>query len=109
MTAPEITAAQVGCWVDQSHGDAETLNRRVIDTATAYGWQLADTDAAYLTEVLNPRADLRELSKRAAELAEIVSAIADDAVDYLNGITPDGLYFEIDDNSLYLRDDSEEI
>jgi hypothetical protein len=103
-----ITVADLGCWIDESHGDAVTLDRRVIAVAVAYGWQLSSEDQAYLDATPNPESDWREQEARAGELAEIVGEIATDAVDFLNGIAPVGLYFEVDDNSLYLRDDSED-
>lgn len=79
-----------GIWLDCSCQSADDLNKRIIAFASDYGFtetvELSDDDLADLSEQLNE--------------------VADNAVDFLNGLEHrTGLYWTIDDNSLFLSAD----
>ena len=81
-----------GCYVDESCGSADDCNSRTIEFAQEYGFAPQDM----------PDEDSEDYS-------EIISEIADEAVDFLNSLEDrDGMYWTFDDNSLFLTDDGDE-
>jgi hypothetical protein len=73
-----------GCYVDESAGSSDDCNRRTVEFAEAYGFPVDDHDEGDLTEV------------------------GDDAVEYLNSLeNRTAIYWQFDDNSLYLLADPE--
>lgn len=82
-----------GCYIDESHGSADECNARTIDFAIAHGFSYAGNI---------------EDEKDSEDFSQILSEIADDAVDYLNECeTRDGFYWTFEDNSLYLLNENE--
>lgn len=87
---------EIGIIIDQSHGDAMTLDKRIIDMALEWGYEL-DEHFPY---------DQGDLSD--GDYADMLREYADESVDYMNNkIAGDGKYFIVDDNSLYLTDETE--
>ncbi len=84
-----------GCYVDQSAGRVETLNKRVIEFAVAQG----------MVEPVIPVTQIADEDFR----ADVDNETADDAVSWLNdhNATPFS-YWTIDDNSLFLVANVEE-
>lgn len=81
-----------GCYIDESAGSADDCNRRIIEFAQGYGFSPG------------------EMPDEANEdYGQILSETADEAVDFLNSNnqTPNS-YWEIEDNSLYLRAEDED-
>jgi len=75
-----------GCYCDCSALSAQTLNERIVALAEAYGFDNVGSPVRDDFDVWNEAAD--------------------EAVDYLNGLeTRPGMYWTIDDNSLFLSVD----
>ena len=78
--------SKLGCWIDGSHWSATDFNTSVIYFALNYGYKIhpptLETDEDWHLE-------------------------SEDAYDYLNSICPHGYWFEIEDNSLFLRSEDE--
>lgn len=89
MTTTNYDFPQVGCYIDQSAGDANRLNRRTISFAEAYGFK-ADFD----------------LKEDDEDYSQILSELADDAVSFLNDLeTRSFMCWQFEDNSLFLMAD----
>lgn len=78
---------KLGCWIDGSHWSARDFNIAVVKlTAEHYGYKSGehnDLDEEWYWE-------------------------SDDALDYLQSLCPHGHWFEIEDNSLFLRSEDGE-
>lgn len=74
---------QLGCWIDGSNWSAIEFNMMLSRTAEHYGFQ---------RRVALPKDDY-----------EAWQWEGEDAYDYLNSICPHDYWFEIEDNSLFLR------
>lgn len=78
---------KLGCWLDGSHWSATDLNKAIVlIVGKHYGYSM---------------------SLPAPNTDEEWSWEADDVVDYLQSICPHGYWFEIEDNSLFLRSEDE--
>ena len=82
-----------GCYVDESAGSADDCNRRTVEFAETYGFN-ADWLSKY--------------SQEDEEYSQLLSEAGDAAVDYLNSLeNRTAIYWEFEDNSLFLRADPE--
>jgi hypothetical protein len=95
-TAPTITAADAGCWLDGAMGWHNTY--RVIYVAQRYGFALDADDetmvAEYAVDHVESDADY-----------EAVYALSNEATDYLQSLAPEGYDFVWDDGlGLYQSD-----
>jgi hypothetical protein len=78
---------KLGCWIDGSHWSAKDFNIAVVKlTAEHYGYKPVKPHPA------NDEEWYWE---------------SDDALDHLQSLCPHGYWFEIEDNSLYLRSENE--
>lgn len=89
-----VDDTKLGCWIDCSHQHFVQLNIDIINLAISCGMpiDMADWEEALSHENDWDPTDVSELSW-----------IADDAIDWMNSNIDERYYFEIDDNSLYLR------
>lgn len=69
---------------DESAGSADELNRRVAELANDYG--------AHIT-----------MDQEGEDVSEMLSYAGDEALDYLNTLCSPDVYFDFDDNSLFLN------
>jgi len=98
-----LTKMQTGCYIDGSHMDNIQFTLCVIELAHNYGfeldWEQFIKDATSLGAA--------EAMMEEDELFEILNALDwtyDDALDYLNDTAPDGMYWEVEDSSLFLME-----
>jgi len=100
------SAFDPGCYIDCGHMSSVELNYLIIKFASDYGWDGGKTEIDLLMS------DYRNdyfLEENGEELSEALYFAADDGVEWLNdNVAPDGCYWTIDDNSLYLVEDSNE-
>lgn len=75
----------VGCWLDYSHFSAHDFNQALVAKAQSYGYTVPEKPKTF----------------------EEWHWESEEAYDYLNSIVPYGYWFEIADNSLYLREEDE--
>lgn len=78
---------KLGCWIDGSHWSATEFNKAVVlICAEKYGYKIhpptPETDEEWHYE-------------------------SEDAIDYLNSLCPHGYWFEVEENSLFLRSEDE--
>jgi hypothetical protein len=101
-----LSDAETGCYIDGSRRDVVEFSLLVIELAHDYGFEL-DWD-----RFVKDAANLREPGyvMDDDEIQEIFDAIDwtyEDAIDYLNTNTREGLYWEVIDQSLYLTEDAD--
>jgi hypothetical protein len=105
------SAFDPGCYIDCGHLSSVDLNYRIIKFASNYGWDggsydLNLIDSDWLTYV---NGDIPPEFIHEGDFEEALYFAADDGVEWLNdNVVPDGCYWTIDDNSLYLVEDSNE-
>jgi len=105
------SAFNPGCYIDCGHLSSVELNYRIIKFASDYGWNggsydLNLIDSDWLTYV---NGDIPPEFIHEGDFEEALYFAADDGVEWLNdNVAPDGCYWTIDDNSLYLVEDSNE-
>jgi hypothetical protein len=85
--------SDVGCILDRSAFSADDCNKDTVRYANAMGGKIETQDK----EFFKLRAD------GDSEYSEMLSYAGGEAIDYLNTLTSDDVYFEFDDNSLFLR------
>ena len=92
---------ETGCYIDGSHWSSFDFSVAVIDFAVDRGFEI---------DMETYRADLEWLKSEDDDedkYLDIVDALDwtyQDALDYLNEITREGLYWEVIDQSLYLTE-----
>jgi len=101
-----LSDVETGCYIDGSRRDVVEFSLLVIELAHDYGFEL-DWD-----RFVKDAANLREPGyvMDDDEIQEIFDAIDwtyEDALDYLNDNTREGLYSEVIDQSLYLVEDAD--
>ena len=80
---------KVGCYIDESAGGADACNERTIKFAEDYGFDAGEWQD--------------ELDETSEDYGQELSEIADNAVEFLNGLeTRSFMYWQFEDNSLYL-------
>ena len=98
-----LSDAETGCYIDGSHMDNIQFTLCVIELAHNYGFEL-DWEQ-FIKDVTALGA--AEAMMEEDELFEILNALDwtyDDALDYLNDTAPDGMYWEVEDSSLFLME-----
>lgn len=102
----ETNVYTAGCYINCSHSDADYLNYRIIDFAAhELDWDGGTIDIIklmfdYETGVSDDNAQ--------EELSESLYFAAEEAVEWMNdNVAPDGCYWAVDDNSLYLMEDTD--
>lgn len=91
---PEWAEAHEGCWFEgASLRTADELNAAILSEAVAVGFD-APQDAVEISERVDGWLD-------DPDDAEWLTEQADRAIDFLNGLLPDGWAFQLDDG-LYL-------
>ena len=94
-TLQKYGTPQVGCYVDTSSQSADDCNQRTIKFAEGYGFEsgLASDESQQGDE---------------GEWSQLLSEVADRAVDFLNELeTRSFLFWQFEDNSLFLLPDVE--
>lgn len=93
---PKITPDMAGCWLDGSFGWINTY--RLIAVAEVYGFEL---DEIYERPLVDKYGDVG-LPAPSFDEAEMIDAMAEDALSYLNEQAPAGYTFEYIGNELAL-------
>lgn len=93
---PKITPDMAGCWLDGAFGWKNTY--RLITVAEAYGFEL---DEIYERPLVDKYGDAG-LPAPSFDEAELIDAMAQDALEYLNDRAPAGYIFEYIANELVM-------
>jgi hypothetical protein len=96
--------AEVGCMIDGSHGSVEGLNTRTALLADDLLGGDRYSEAHKLAATIN--AD-DAASDQVGDAAQALSELADEAISALNDATEGG-YWEVDESSVFLRDNDDE-
>jgi len=94
---------ETGCYIDGSHRSSTDFAALVIEMAHDYGFDM-DFDQ-FVKDMKNLNDD--DYAMDTEELEEILDTLDwtyYQALDYLNEITREGLYWEVIDQSLYLTE-----
>ena len=97
----QVTDADLGCLIDGTHMSNLGFATAVIELAILHGF-------GGMFDVKQYRTDLKVLESGVLdddEIFEIHEGIDDlyyDALDYLNEVSPDEYYFDVEDSSLFL-------
>jgi hypothetical protein len=89
------------CLIDGSHWGADDFNISLIRYAVSKGFEIDEEQFEWDVVLLGGEDVVAE-----DELLDIYEALtdsADQAVDYLNDLAPDGSYYYIEDNSLFFE------
>jgi DNA primase len=99
-----LSDVEAGCYIDGSHMSSFNFTTLVIEMAHEYGFEM-DFDQ-FVKDVNGIRDDLFTDD----DIYDIMDALDwtyQDALDYLNDNTREGLYWEVIDQSLYLVEDAD--
>jgi len=97
----EITENDLGCWIDGSHLSGLLFDIDVVETAIHFGYEIDINDWYELKGLCHNTYDTQPF--------EDMLYVANEAYDWLNMNLPDGYYFDIEDNSLFLRHEDLEL
>jgi len=96
----EITEENLGCWIDGTDLSGLFFDFDVVETAIHFGWDINVED-------------WKELKAQAVTYDEAVledmAYVADSALRWLESQLPEGYYFEIDANCLFLTHEDMEL
>jgi hypothetical protein len=95
----DVTGEQLGCWIDGSHMSASNFDIQLVETAIYFGWDINIED-------------WKELKNQLGEndfAPEDLYNVAEDAYHWFNELLPQGYYFHIEDNSLFLNHEDMEL
>jgi L-arabinose isomerase len=91
----------LGCWIDGSHISALLFDIDVVETAIHFGYEINIYDWRELKRLCNTSNDSQPL--------EDMAEVAKEAYDWLDNNLPEGYYFDIKDNSLFLQHEDLEL
>lgn len=97
----DVTGNELGCWIDGSHMKATDFDIQLVETAIHFGFEINVEDWKELKNQLEDNAD--------EDVVEDVFGIADIAYHWFNELLPQGYYFHIEDNSLFLNHEDMEL
>lgn len=97
----DVTGNELGCWIDGSHMKATDFDIQLVETAIHFGFEINVEDWKELKNQLEDDAD--------EDVIEDVFGIADIAYHWFNELLPQGYYFHIEDNSLFLNHEDMEL
>jgi hypothetical protein len=95
----EVTGDHLGCWIDGGHINATAFDIQLVETAIHFGWDINIED-------------WKELKNQVGETEEAVEdifGVAEIAYHWFNELLPQGYYFHIEDNSLFLNHEDMEL
>jgi len=97
----EVTAEHLGCWIDGGHMNATTFDIQLVETAIHFGWDINIED---WKELKNQSDDYDNETA-----IEDIFDVAEIAYHWFNELLPQGYYFHIEDNSLFLNHEDMEL
>jgi len=99
-----LTDAETGCYIDCTHRSNFDFMCLVIELAHDYGFEMEWEDfVADVDWMKNPDDDF----DREQDILDALDWTFEDALEYLNTNTREGLYWEVIDQSLYLTEDAD--
>jgi hypothetical protein len=105
MMMTKTVPDETGCWIDGSHRSSLEFTALVIELAHDYGFELDwDQFVADLNWLSSDEVD----DDRHFEIMDALDWTYEDAIEYLNDNTREGLYWEVIDQSLYLTEAEDE-
>jgi len=94
-----LTDAATGCWIDGSHRSSLEFTALVIELAHDYGFELEwDQFVADMNWLESDEVD----DDRHFDIMDSLDWTYEDALEYLNDNTRDGLVWVVEDQSLFL-------
>lgn len=96
----DVTGDHLGCWIDGSHMSASNFDIQLVETAIHFGWDINVED---WKELKNQLDDPYNFSY------EDLYDVAEVAYHWFNELLPQGYYFHIEDNSLFLNHEDMEL
>ena len=97
----EITEDNLGCWLDGSNISGMSFDIQLVEIALGFGYPIDVEDWKEL------KTQVFEYTEE--QLFEDLYFVANEAYDWLDMNTPDGYYFEIFDQALFLRHEDLEL
>ena len=98
-----LSDVETGCWIDGSHRSSFEFMCLVIELAHDYGFDM-DWEQ-YQQDIADYNTD--SIFEDFAEIMDAIDWTYEDALEYLNTNTREGLYWEVIDQSLYLVEDAD--
>lgn len=101
-----LTDAETGCYIDCTHRSNFDFMCLVIELAHDYGFEMEwETFIKDVEWMRTPNS--YDAQEEAAEILDALDWTFEDALEYLNTNTREGLYWEVIDQSLYLTEDAD--
>jgi hypothetical protein len=97
------TDVETGCYIDGSHWSAFDFSVAVIEFAHDKGFDLMYDQFVKDIEWFRSSGDDEDIM---FDILDSLDGTYYDAIDYLNSTAPDNLYWEVEDQSLYLTEES---
>lgn len=99
-----LSDAETGCYIDCTHRSNFDFMCLVIELAHDYGFEMEwEAFVADVDWMKNPDDDF----DREQDILDSIDWTFEDALEYLNTNTREGLYWEVIDQSLYLTEDAD--
>lgn len=98
----DVTEEQLGCWIDGTNMSSNEFDIQIVETAIHFGYAINIDDWKELKgQIIDSNYDEYVL--------EDTAYVSDDAIRYLDFSVPEGYYFEIDANCLFLTHEDLEL
>ena len=98
----DVTGDHLGCWIDCSQQSGAQFDIQLVETAFHFGFVI---DVEDWKELKNQLDDYPQFEY----LYEDLQVVAESAFDWLNTQIPEGYFFYIQDNSLFLTHEDMEL
>ncbi len=99
----DVTGDHLGCWIDGSNMSATEFDIQLVETGIHFGFEIDVQDWKELKNQLWVRDNSHE------EHAENVFEIAEVVYHWFNELLPQGYYFHIEEQSLFLQHEDMEL
>jgi hypothetical protein len=98
----DITDEQIGCWIDGTNMSGADFDIQIVETAIHFGYAINIDDWREIkSQIIDSNYD--------EDVLEDTAYVSDDAMTYLELNVPEGYYFEIDANCLFLTHEDLEL
>jgi hypothetical protein len=97
----EVTTDHLGCWIDGSLMSSKEFDIQIVETAIHFGWDINVEDWKELKNQLD--------EDYGYEVLEDLYFVGEDAFNYLSAGVPDGYFFYILDQMLFLTHEDFEL
>jgi len=98
----DVTGEQLGCWIDGSNMSSREFDTQLVETAINLGWHINIENWKELKNQLDD-------DNYSIDVMDDLYFVSEEAYHWFNELLPQGYYFHIEEQSLFLQHEDMEL